>query len=238
MRRLAWVALAAAVMVGCHKGARKARRGNTVDVLAWTRDLEIGRIITASDVKAVTVPRSLLQEMDGILAATPMDLSTVDGADVDRQVRRGDFVRYSDLLDLPPAPSESVAPGRVAVTLPVDPAHGPGSLLRAHDSVNLIGLLSIGGRPAKAYTLITNVRVITAPGAEPPRHQRVGPRPDSIAVEVTPKVAEQLADLMPRLRSKALWVVLRNPRDTPGSLDGKINPEILPALAEPLPEPE
>ena len=121
-----------------------------------------------------------------------------------------------------------------AVWLRALSSYTPGGLLQVGDRADLIGLFSIKGRPAKAYVLIQNLRVIAIGGRSesPDDRPGVSSARDSAArvyrsftVELKPEVAVQLADLMPRIEGK-LWLAVRNPTDNQAQFDNKLNPEV------------
>jgi Flp pilus assembly protein CpaB len=133
-----------------------------------------------------------------------------------------------------------------ALTLRIDPAHAPSPLPKLNDRVDVVGVLSVQGGPAKPYTLAQGLRclAVSAPAA-PATDRRAAaqrtPRPEparrafrSVTLEVAPRTAEELTALIPRL-SGPLWVVVRKPVDASRKFTG-LNPEVRPALTAPLPK--
>ena len=57
----------------------------------------------------------------------------------------------------------------------------------------------------------------------------------TVTVEVTRQVAEQLNDVIARVRGRTLLLV-RNPEDTDAKFSERINPAILSVLSTPLPD--
>ena len=221
----------------------KRRLGDEVRVLKWARDIDRGEEIIGADVVDVPIRKQLLERLEGVMQLDDRDSLIAPGTRVNRRVRKHDFVRFKDVLEtLSGRPSENITHGMVAITLAVDPYHTPGDLLRVNDRVDVIGLVSVRGRP-KAHTLIQNLRVLVIGGSSAnPEAQGMGRRPmksmrvyRAVTVEVYPDVAVQLADLMPRIQGK-LFLTVRNPTDTRTQHDNKLNPEILPVLEQPLPE--
>lgn len=229
---------------------RKQLTGDTVEVLAWKRSLRAGAPIGMNDVDVHPVRKSLVENLKGLLLARTQDTNLLRGESfVSRNVYKGDFVRWNDILGKGSAsPSGSINKGMRAVTLRVDPNATPGDMLRVNDRVDVIGLLSIGGKPARAYTVLQNVRVLAVGGksAPPDEQWRSGAsgsryQPSlrsyrSVTIEVSPETAEKLAELVPRIQDK-IWVALRPPpRGPEAAADGRINPEIAPIFKQPLPE--
>lgn len=221
-------------------------RGRPVRVLKWTRDLSPGDEITEADITDMEVNVQEMEAVEDVIKYTQRHL-VPEGAHVNRKVSKGEFVRYNQVVGMQRAtPSKGISEGMRAVTLSVDPYHTPGDLLRYNDRVDVIGLVSLKGKPARAFTLIENLRVLAVGGRSQSPDEEFGPlrggRYDpgmrtyrSITVEVQPDVAVQLADLLPRLRGK-LWLVVRNPTDTRAEFDNKLNPKVEPALADQLPD--
>ncbi len=221
-------------------------RGDEVRVLKWARDIDRGEEITGADVVDVPLSKRALGQVEGVMQLDDRDSLIAPGTVVNRRVRKNDFVRFKDVLEtLSGRPSENITTGMVAFTLAVDPYHTPGDLLRVNDRVDVIGLVSIRGKP-ETHMLIQNLRVLVIGGSSVNPDEQIGGGTGrravksmrvyrSVTVEVSPEVAVQLAGLMPRIQGK-LFLVVRKPTDTKARYDNKLNPEILPVLNEPLPE--
>lgn len=221
------------------------RRGEEVRVLKWARDIDRGEEITNADVVDVRISKQGLGQVEGVMQLADRDSLIAPGTVVNRRVRKNDFVRFKDVLEtFSGRPSENITSGMVAFTLSVDPYHTPGDLLRVNDRVDVIGLVSIRGKP-ETHMLIQNLRVLVIGGSSVNPDDQIGgsgPRARkgmrvyrSVTIEVIPEVAVQLAGLMPRIQGK-LFLVVRKPTDTKATYDNKLNPEILPVLDQPLPE--
>jgi Flp pilus assembly protein CpaB len=216
-------------------------------VLKWRADRKEGQEVTADDIQVVDISREQAQKIVGVVKSTPEDRALVIGGQLKRDVTRSDFVRFSDVLEnRGDVPSQRIKMGGFrAFPLRVDPQRTVGDLLRVGDHIDIIGLVSVGGKPAKAYTLISNVRVLAVGGRSetPEERSRVRGRTSqnlrvyrTLTIELKLTTCEQMAELLPRVRGK-IWVVVRNPNEKANpNVDGKINPQLLPVLEEPLPE--
>ncbi len=251
-KKLLMVALllgvAAVILFYVYDSVREKRlRGSPVRVLKWARDMDPGEEITEADISDVEVN---VRETEAVKDVVPLHERHLihEGSHVNRRVNKGEFVRYNQIIGLRQAmPSTGITAGMRALTLSVDPYVTPGDLLRFNDRVDVIGLVSLRGKPAQAMVLMENLRVLAVGGrSQSPDEQfgsASGTRYDpgmrsyrSITVEVRPDVAVQLADLLPRLQGK-LWLVVRNPTDTQAKFENRLNPAAEPALSQPLPEP-
>ena len=224
----------------------KSLRGRPIRVLKWTRPLDPGDEITAADITDTEVNVQEVEAVKDVVKQTERHL-VPEGAHVNRKVSKGEFVRYNQIIEMQSAtPSKGISEGMRAVTLSVDPYHTPGDLLRFNDRVDVIGLVSIRSKPAKAFVLMENLRILAVGGRSQSPDESLGSargrRYDpgmrtyrSITVEVKPAVAVQLADLMPRLIGK-LWLVVRNPTDTRAQFDNRLNPAVEEVLTQPLPD--
>lgn len=219
----------------------KQLTGDTVTVLKWTRDMNSGEEVSANDWVEVDVRR---KEYNSKMLTKDDRQLVSPGAKVNRKVSRDEYIHFSQLTGIErEGPSANIRKGWLAVSLPVDPYYTPGGLLQVGDRADLIGLISVKGKPAKAYVLIQNLRVVAVGGRGENPDDRFGASPSkdssarvyrSFTVEVKPEVAVQLADLMPRIDGK-LWLAVRNPTDKDAQFDNRLNPEVEAVLATALP---
>jgi len=238
-------ALAVVVYYAHDWSLRKRLRGETVRVLKWNRDMASGEEIAEADFSVVEVSTSLMNRLEGVVKES--DMTFLTGAHLNRNVRKGDFVRYRDVLESQSRlPDQDITPGMRAFTIPVDPNYSPGEMLRVGGRVDLIGVVSLKNKPPRAYTLVKNLRVLAVGGvSEKPQSISISGTAKryrtsrrvyrSITVEVPPQLAEKLTDLLLRIRGK-VWVVVRNPTESLKPTDFKgINPQLEPILSQPLP---
>ena len=221
--------------------------GEVVWILQWKRDLASGAEIGEADIAVVKTSTSAMN-LKGVLRKE--NKSVVIDGHVNRLVRRGNPIYYSDITETHSGTSaDAISKGMRGFTLRVDPNYTPGDMLRVGGRVDVLGMVRLKGKPAKTYTLVQNLRVmaIGGKGAKPeePFGSKRGRRYDpgmrvyrSVTVEVSPALAEQLVDLMPRILGK-VWLTVRNPTDAPKKTDFKgINPKVESILSQPLPEKE
>jgi len=228
----------------------KKLTGDVVAVMRWKRSLTAGEMINRDkDMDFPPIPRALADRLDEVLLKQRDETLVTGGAHVLRDVRRGDFIRFPDILGSESAsPSGNIKQGMRGVTLRVDPTNTPGAMLRVNDRVDIVGLISVSGKPVKSYVILANVRVLAVGGKpESPEQQfdRTGRRRQqpamrsyrAVTVEVKPDTAVKLRELLPRVEGK-IWVVLRAPATAGPTAEpgGEINPELKPVLQTPLPE--
>ena len=246
--------LAAAILFYASESIEDARaRKNVFRVLAWKANRQAGDEVSDKDLEVVTIPRE--SYVTGVARDSIDDRSLVVNKRLLRDVQRGNWVRFSDVLRRSAASrTQQPRKGYVGFTLPVDPNQAPRELYRG-DKVALIGLVSVGGKPPDSYVLIDNVRVLGPPedstmsqtgqrgsgrGLEQPfRVQR------SLMLEVDVDTAKDLVKLLVRLYDGKIRVVLRSSDELANpSTDAKIDvrlqkllKEPLPISTEPMPEP-
>ncbi len=217
--------------------------GEVVQVLKWTRDMKRGEEIGRGDVTVVDIPGGSVS-LEGV--AIRSHLTLVVNNKVGARVEKNRFVFLSDVIGAGPrVPSDSIEMSKRGYTLEVDPGRAPGKMLRVNDRVDLLGGLIIGNKARRTYTLIENLRVLAVggrpgdPGDDMSSRSSGGSRTyRSITVEVEPEVAEQLTDLLRRVRDDKgrlgrVLVVVRNRSDTKiktGQKEGQITPDALKAL--------
>ncbi len=232
---------------------RKKYQGDVVQILQWRRDLGSGAEISELDTSPVDTKSSLMNLKDVVRNDNK---SMVTGQNVIRRVYKGDPVYYNDFLETARGtPADKITPGLRGFTLRVDPNYTPGDMLRVGGRVDVLGMVRLKNKPEKTYTLVQNLRVLVIGGRGPrddePLMSKKGRRHDpgmrvyrSITVEVKPKLAEQLADLLPRVLGK-VWLTVRNPSDAPKPKKGiyedymkgrAINPDVMSILNQPLPD--
>ena len=224
---------------------QKRLRGETVRVLKWNRDMAAGEEVVEADFSIVDVSSSIANQVEGLVKEN--DKAFLIGAHLNRNVRKGDFVRYKDILESRVrTPDQDITLGMRALTIPIDPNYSPGEVIRVGSRVDLLGVVALKGKPPRAYTLVKNLRVLAVGGvSEKPQPLSVTGKARrygatrrvyrSVTVEVKPELAEKLVDLLLRIRGK-VWVVVRNPAEPlkPNDFKG-INPEVEPILSQPLP---
>jgi len=235
------------------KGRDRQVEARKVDVLRWRANRKHGQKVTKEDFDVVSTDPDTAEKLN-LVRNTAVNVTMIIGWHLSRNVERDDFVRFSDMVEnRPDVPSRRIKVqydkdlgGYRAFPLRVDPQRTPGDLLRVDDHIDLIGLISVGGKPARAHTLIENLRVLGVGGrSESPEEAwrsrgRAKSRQNlrvyrTLTVELRQRTAERMAELLPRVRGK-IWLVVRHPDEQPGKNDGKINPALLPVLEEPLPD--
>lgn len=220
----------------------KRIRGEIVEVLRWRQNMKAGDKIDSRSVEVLPISAGSAS-LDGVARKGDLDTVVVNGTLV-RDVEKNHFIFYTEILGHRGGrPSQKIAKRSRAFPLPVDPKYTVGALLSQGDRVDVLGVLGIGGKAPKTYTLIENLKVLGIGGRSksPDEDFETGRKPAAsrvyrtVSVEVTPQVGEQLADLLARVQGHILLLV-RNPEDTDAKFGERINPAVLPALSTPLPD--
>ena len=220
----------------------KRIRGEIVEVLRWRQNMKAGDRIDSRSVEVLAISAGSAS-LDGVARKGDLATVVVNGTLV-KNVEKNHFVFYTEILGHRGGrPSQKIAKRSRAFPLSVDPKYSVGALLSQGDRVDVLGVLSIGGKAPKTYTLIENLKVLGIGGwsTSPDEDFEADRKPASVrvyrtvSVEVTPQVGEQLADLLARVRGQILLLV-RNPEDTDAKFSERINPAVLPALSTPLPD--
>ncbi|MCK4624086.1 MAG: Flp pilus assembly protein CpaB [Phycisphaerae bacterium] len=220
----------------------KKLRGDTVEILQWSRSLNVGDKISAADT-TVARANSATTVLKGVLRKASKD--EFIGKHVSRNVSRGDKVYYKDILESSSGtPADKITPGMRGLSLRVDPNYTPGNILRVGGRIDILGRVSPRGKLAKTYTLVRNLRVLAVGGHGENTQESIGSKRRrkynpgirvyrSVTVEVSPELAEQLVDLLSRVQGK-IWLTVRNPGDAPKrKSETGINSEVLSVLSLP-----
>lgn len=220
----------------------KRIRGEIIEVLRWRQNMKAGDRIDSRSVEVLPISAGSAS-LDGVAREGDLATVVVNGTLV-KNVEKNHFVFYTEILGHRGGrPSQKIAKRSRAFPLSVDPKYSVGALLSQGDRVDVLGVLSIGGKPPKTYTLIENLKVLGIGGRSksPDEDFEADWKPTgvrvyrTVSVEVTPQVGEQLADLLARVRGRILLLV-RNPEDTDAKFNERINPAVLPVLNTPLPD--
>lgn len=222
----------------------KRIRGEIIEVLRWRQNMKAGDRIDSRSVEVLPISAGSAS-LDGVATKDALNTLVVNGM-LAKDVEKNHFVFYTEILGHRGGrPSQSITKGSRAFPLPVDPKYTVGALLSEGDRVDVLGVLSIGGKPPKTYTLIENLKILGIGGRSksPEEDFEADWKPTglrvyrTVSVEVTPQVGEQLADLVVRVRG-SIMLLVRNPGETPegSSSQQRINPAVLPALSTPLPD--
>lgn len=220
--------------------------GETVEILQWSRPLNNGDEISEADTVVVRVDSSKMN-VKGVLRKKNKDVLV--GKHVSRNVGRGDNVYYNkDVLGSGSGtPAERITHGMRGLTLKVDPNYTPGNILRVGGRIDILGRVSPKNKPTHTYTLVRNLRVLGVGGYGHEAEGSTGPKRRrgsnqgirvyrSVTVEVSPKLAEQMVDLLGRVQGK-IWLTVRNPGDAPKEKsETGINREVLSVLNQPPPK--
>ena len=210
---------------------RSAAEGETVRVMRFLRDMDVGEEIERRDFEPVSIEIGR-ETADGI-SAVPAEKWDAVGKRLMRSAQKGEVLVWPHVIgEHRSLPSSKITPGKVAVSLVVDPRRAPGDILHVGDRVNIMGVLSVGNGPLRTYRIAEWLKVLAVGGrglTEPPGGARYVDRTvrsyRSITVEVSPEVSAQLANVLSHVHG-SIWLELRNPRDRAPVRAGKVNSEL------------
>ena len=212
---------------------RREARGDTVRLLRLRSDMQAGERIDEDDLEVVEIDRSVAEGYGDVLTADRIGYATT--STLNQSVRKGRWLQLGHTITREEdSPSARIVRGLVTHTFGVDSQRAPGELLRIGDRVNVLGMLSLGGRPLQAYRIIENLKVVEIGGRsyqEPSASRRRGDSSSEgmrqfqkITVEVPPDVSIQLANVLTHVQGD-VWIEVRNPTDR-----GPTTPQVNPAL--------
>lgn len=187
----------------------------TVTLLVAKSDLPVGARLTNQTVAVRPVP----QDHAHSAAIRPEQFDRIDGQPLQHPLKAGDAVLWSSLETPKPATfSARVAPGRRAITIPVDDINAMAGMLEPGDAIDLLLALDLHGRK-HTITLLNAVPVLAtgqkateavAPGT--PGHQAERRLYTTVTLDTTPQQARNLVLARELGRLTAL---LRRPHDAP-----------------------
>jgi Flp pilus assembly protein CpaB len=214
---------------------RKAGRGETVQLLEFARDMDAGEAVGVEDLNVITVETSIAKGLGNVVRKSRDE---VRGYALNQPVQRGAFLQWSQILGQQGhGPSSAIRRGMEAFTVAIESRTAPGMILNVGDRIALLGKLRVRGGPLKTHRLIEGVRVLAiggvttgGDGANPGIRRRVQRSYRNLTMEVTPEVANQLADVMSHLQDLPQVVVLSPHEDSRRFPDRPQVPEELRAL--------
>ncbi len=231
------LAIAVVVLYNIHVARiRDAAKGQTVNLLRYTRDIEASERIKEGDFEEIPVDRRLLASL-GQVVEREGKTKILDFGKLNQAVQKHQLVFWYHVTgDSRLGPAGTIAPTKVAVALPLDANRVPGDIVRVGDRVNVLGMLSVKNGPVKTYRIIESVvvRTIGGKGENPYASIRRSRRLSSdgqrvyrtIGVEVTPDVSLKLNNLISWTMNGRVWIELCSGAATPPVTAGRINPEL------------
>lgn len=131
-------------------------RGATVSLLVAKSDLSVGARLTNQTVAVRPVP----QDHAHSAAIRPEQFDRIDGQSLQHPLKAGDAVLWQSLETPRPSTfSARVAPGRRAITIPVDDINAMAGMLEPGDTIDLLLALDLQGRK-HTITLLGAVQVL------------------------------------------------------------------------------
>jgi Flp pilus assembly protein CpaB len=225
--------------------AERSLRGENIRVFKWQRTILANEKVSPQDVISVEIPQNQANALEGVVQDTERDKALLNEGMISRTVHKNDFVFYKDLLNAGgTGPDQGITGSKKALAIPIDPSAAPVGMLSVNGRIDLHGRVSMSGKPPQEYVLIRNLKVLGL-GAQTAEADNWASRTKSayqagstnyrsVTVEVDEDVALQLGDLLPHVDGK-VWVIVRNRADaSPDSFNGKINPELMAVLKQPV----
>ncbi len=215
---------------------RRAGKGDTVTLLRYNRDIEAGEKIKESDFDIVRVDKRLVGSLGQVIERSGLE-HVLDIGRLNQPVQRGLLAFWPHVTrDSRYNPAGTISKDKVAIALPLDANLIPGDIVSVGDRVNVLGMLSVEGKPFKTYRIIESVVVRTIGG----KGSRVYMTPKSrgsiaergmrmyrsITVEVSPKVSPQLYNVISHTHNGKVWIELCSGKQAIPPTAGQINPEL------------
>lgn len=220
---------------------RREGRGQNVELLRVTRDIDPGEKLKEEDVEVRVLPKQYEGSLGNVLHKE--DLEGYLGDSVNRRIQKGGFLLYDHMTGTDVSkPSSQIRLGNVAITVPLDSKVVPGDILRTNDQVNILAMIGEKGA-LKTYRILRGVRVLAigGEGIDPGKVLKSDSRVKrlrtyrSITIELPEEVSIQLANVLTHV-SGGCWVELRPISERKEV--ARINPELsklADAPARPLP---
>ncbi len=197
---------------------RSSSRGQTEWVLQFQVDRSSGEKISSGDIKAVEIETRFAKGLGSYLTQKDRDFAL--GRVLNQSVTRGQWLLWSHVTASEENnPSRNIRPNMVKYSFTIDPGQSPTETLREGDRVNVWGMFILADKIEQAYPVIENLKVMEVPSR------------NKITVEVTQKIAGQLANVRTNAIG-SLWFTVRNPTE-PGK-SPQVNPKLSKLSAVPL----
>jgi len=245
--------LAAVLFIVYDHTMQRKLSGDVINVFQWRDDFPANRKVTLNDVTKIPMRRVFAKQMadrGGILNEGDSVLLLGDNVKLSRSVTRGEWVRSTDVLGGGDS-NRGLNPrdGMRTVTLRVDPNTAPVGL-EVHARVDLYGLMNDPTKGAsRSYTILQNVRVLAVGSRTEGDENAFRPTGSNyrgasgrsyrtVTVEVAPKTAQLMVEVLDRIRGGKVWVSIRPISDDPSLEDprrpapgeGELTPEVLALL--------
>lgn len=210
---------------------RTGVRGEMITLLQAKKDLRPGEQIKAEYIEKVLVPKAVAANLGNVMDGDSYTFAL--GKTVNSAVQKDNFLTYAHVTQDSASrrPSINITPGMQAFPVPVDPRLAPGEILRIGDYVNIMGIFSIEARGSSYYSVIEGVRVVEVGGHVAKDINARGASDEgwssfrSISIEVSPKVAHELANVLSHASSVRISV--RSAGD-----EFPANPQLSPEVAK------
>ena len=223
------------VVYNLHVSAvRSESRGTYEKVIRVVRDIRAGETLNAADIEVIDMNSRIVKRLGNVVKAS--EQATAVGMRVTQPVRRGELLMWAHLTgEQGGRPSATIRQGYQGVPLDIDPRWSPGGLLQQGDTVDVIGIISLQGKPPKAYVIVPSVQVCGIAGV-PNTPERVTERGKvvsnsvarryrSITVEIRPDQVLPLMNVLTHVEGGVRVVVRRQGEKVPPNA-GLVNPTL------------
>lgn len=219
---------------------REEGRGEAVQLIRVTRDLDQGEKIAEEDLVVKLVPKQHQVSLGKVVPGE--NLSYVVGETLNSPINKGRWLTWAHITgDSSAKPSDQVGRGKVLKTIPLDEKKSLGDLLRQNNAVNLVGHVWMD-KSLRTVRIIEGVKVVAIGGlgAKTERgaptaaggNSRTGMRSyRDVTVELSPKVAIELDNVLTYVNGGCWLELIGTSSSTTGY--GVINPELKKLAAAP-----
>ncbi len=149
--------MAAALVYNLHiRAVREEGKGDLVEVIRASRNIEAGEEITSDHLSEVSIPRDLMDSIGKVVKRENAEI--VLGTRPSRQIKKGEYILHTDLGQVGGSEKWSDE-SKSAFTIEFDPRTSPGQLLKKGDYVDVYGIVDPPRGQRKTYRILSAVKV-------------------------------------------------------------------------------
>lgn len=186
---------------------RKAGRGESVEVLAFTQSRDAGERIEKGFFKRVRVDLDFIDGLGDVINLRDNSESEIIGEKLKVRVQAGLFLRWGHIQGYQgERASATIRDGMESFTVDIDPRLAPGMMLSIGDNVALLGIVRVQGKKTGTRRIIEPVRVLAIGGvtAKTLSGRSIRNKPTGVAqrtfrslvIEVMPDTAVRLNNIL------------------------------------------
>ncbi len=222
---------------------REEMKGKAIEVVEMARDLDAGQRLTTRHIRMAEIPRGEAAAFGRVVRWSDRHRLLVRGGKhVNQKLSKGDYLQYDHLPGGSGlVPSSKITEGMVLRGLQFSKDQSPGDALMPNDTINLLGVFSVGGGKPRMYRMIEGVRVLNIAGRGAADRNLSGASSSAtrsyrqISIELRKDVALDLANLLTHMQGE-IGLELNRRGDKPSMNAGRINPDLkkLASYAKPV----